>query len=207
VRTRLLPYRLPFFDYARKLDASSNGRLRLAVQLVAAYPDVRVDDIQLRLEAGDEELPIEVAKNGVFVVPVVDRMARHDAQFSINKRRGALRANAMLWPTIARNQWTMRSVRQVAADAGAAIAPLGAWYMTPLLSIAKREHRVSVCGATAGATVKIVQDGAEVAALPMDMKARLLAEQPVFCHAFTGQERYRDSARVVLPEGGQVLIL
>jgi hypothetical protein len=131
VRTRLLPYRLPFFDYARKLDASSNGRLRLAVQLVAAYPDVRVDDIQFRLEAGDEELPIEVAKNGVFVVPVVDRMARHDAQFSINKRRGALRANAMLWPTIARNQWTMRSVRQVAADAGAAIAPLGAWYMTP----------------------------------------------------------------------------
>jgi hypothetical protein len=205
---RLVPYKSPYYDMAHEVEAASVGRVVLAIQLSSPVAGERLDDIRLQLESDDEAIPVDIDKNGLFVVPMVERMARRDdARFSVNKRKGTLLATGVLLPAVPRDGWTVGGVRQITADMRAAIRALAPWYMKPLAAIKAKGHGVSVCAAGAGEALRVVKDGELVATLPLASMARDHARHAVFCHTFSGKEPYEDSSRIVLPEQAQVLLL
>jgi hypothetical protein len=205
---RLVPYKSPYYEMARKIEELSRGRLVLGVQLNPAHPGARVDDVKLRLESDSEVIPVEVDRSGFFVVPMVERMARRDdARFSVNKRKGSLMASLVVLPAVPRNAWTVGGVRQIASDLHAAIGAMAPWYLKPVAVVKARAHGVSVCAASSGANVKVVNAGATVATLALDSAARDHANRAVFCHTFDGKEPYADSSQVVIPDEARVLLL
>lgn len=205
---RLVPYKTPFYEMARKIEELSRGRLVLGIQLRPTNPGGKVDDLKLRLESDSEVIPVEVDRTGFFVVPMVDRMARRDdARFSVNKRKGSLMASAVLLPAVPRNAWTVGGVRQIASDLRAALGAMAPWYLKPMAVVTARGHGVSVCAGNTGADVRVVDAGATVATLPLDMMARDHANRPVFCHTFDGKEPYGDSSQIVIPDEARVLLL
>lgn len=205
---RLVPYKSPYYELARKVEEASLGRLVFAIQLSTSRVGERLDDIRMRLETDDEAIPVEVDKNGLFIVPMVDRMGRRDdARFSVNKRKGTLVASGVLLPAVPGNGWTVGGVRQITSDVHAAIRALAPWYMKPVAAVSAMGHGVSVCSASAGAALKVVNGGETIATLPLSSAARDHAKRPVFCHTFNGKEPYEDSSRIVLPEEARVLLL
>jgi hypothetical protein len=205
---RLVPYKSPYYEMARKIEEASRGRIVLGIQLRPAAPGGRVDDVKLRLESDSEAIPVEVDRSGFFVVPMVERMGRRDdARFSVNKRKGSLVATGVLLPAVPRNAWTVGGVRQIASDLRAAIGAMAPWYLKPVALVKALGHGVSVCAASSGANVSVVNDGATVATLALDSAARDHANRPVFCHTFDGKEPYKDSSQIVIPDEARVLLL
>jgi hypothetical protein len=207
-RTRLVAYRTPYYELARKVDTATRGRVVLAVQLVPARPGGRIDDVRLWLEAdGEEPIAVGVDKAGRFVVPVLARMAERDARFSINKKKGELMANAFLQPAIGKDAWTIGAVRQLTAHARSAIGAVTPWYLKPFGSMRSGRHGVAVCASGPGAAVTIANGDGVVASLPLDTKTQDQMGQPVLCHMFGGDEAYDDSSKVVIPDEAQVMLL
>lgn len=205
---RLVPYKSPCYEMARKIEEVSRGRIVLGIQLRPTNPGGRVDDVKLRLESDSEAIPVEVDRSGFFVVPMVDRMARRDdARFSVNKRKGSLVASGVLLPAVPRNAWTVGGVRQIASDLRAAIGAMAPWYLKPMAVVKARGHGVSVCAASSGINVRVVNDGATVASLPLDSAARDHANRAVFCHTFDGKEPYADNSQILIPDEARVLLL
>jgi hypothetical protein len=206
-RTRLVAYRHPYHDFAKKVQEASHGRLAFALQLLPSKPGVRVDNLQLWLEGNGESVPVRVDEGGLFVVPIRDDIAAQDGQFSVNKKSGQLIAKGVLVPAIARNAWTVGAIRELVADARTAAARLTPWYLKPFGFVAPQGFAVSVCSKEPGAQVVVMQGDAVVATLSTSVKQHDHANQPVFCQKFTGAEPYGQDSRLVIPEAAEVLIL
>jgi hypothetical protein len=206
-RTRLVAYRHPYHDFAKKVQEASHGRLAFAIQLLPSKPGVRVDHLQLWLQGNSEPVPVQVDDAGLFVVPILDDIAAQDGQFSVNKKAGTLTAKGVLVPTIARNGWTVGAVRDLVADARTAVARLTPWYLKPFGFVAPQRFAVSVCSKEPGAQVVVMQGDAVVATLPTSVQEHDHTGQPVFCQRFTGAEPYEQDSRLVIPDEAEVLIL
>lgn len=205
--TRLVPYKDLFYPMAKAVQQHLAGRAALAVQLRAAKVGVRTDDLGVWLEGGGESLPIAPGAHGLYIVPVHDRIAREDGSFAINKHPGDLRANLVLVPTLAPDAWTIGEVQRLLHDIHIAIDPLVPWHLRLLMWVSTRKLGVSVCSLSPSAHVEVV-DGAQVLArFPTSEPARNHANAPVYCHRFTGNERFDARARLVLPEDAQVLLI
>jgi hypothetical protein len=205
---RLVPYKSPYYEMAREVESATGGRLVLGIQLSSLRPRERIDDIKLRLETDAEAVPVEVDKNGLFIVPMLDRMARRDdARFSVNRRKGTLVASGVLLPAVPKDAWTIGGVRQITSDLHTALAAVAPWYLKPMAVLKAWNRGVSVCAPRRGTSLKVVKGAATVATVPLDSAARDHANQAVFCHAFNGKETYEDSSRLVLPDEATVLLL
>lgn len=205
---RLVPYKSPYYEMARKVEAASQGRIVFGIQLSSSQTGGRVDNVRLRLETDDEAVPLEVDKKGLFIVPLLERMARRDdARFTVNKKKGTLTATGVLLPAVPKDAWTVGGLRQITSDVHAAFGALAPWYLKPVAAVKALRHGVSVCAASLGAAVRVVKGGQTLATLPLDTATRDHANQAVFCHAFNGKEAYEDSSRIEIPENAQVLLL
>lgn len=202
-RTRLVSYKEPY-DIAKKVQRATDGRVALGLRLVPSKPGVRVDDIKLWLEGGNDSIPVKVSDGGVFVVPVKDEIAAHDGQFAINKQKGDLTARVVIVPAIDRHAWTLGMVRKSIADAKSAVDEFTPWYQKPF---AMRVNTVSVCTKAAGEPVSITQGGAVVATLQTSDKATNDAGQPVYCQHFKGDEKYDQASVLGIPDDAEVLFL
>ncbi|QNA99283.1 hypothetical protein [Massilia sp. Se16.2.3] len=83
--------------------------------------------------------------DGVFVVPVNERIARENGQFLINKRKEDLSVNLVLVPTLPRDAWTVGAVQSLLADARGAVGKLLPRYQKPVVWAVTRKLAVAVC--------------------------------------------------------------
>lgn len=203
IRTRLVSYKEPY-ELAKKVQASTEGRVALGLRLVPTRPEVRIDDVKLWLESSEESFPIRVSEGGIFVVPVKDEIAARNWQFAINKQKGDLTARVVIIPAVPRNAWTIAMVRKAISDARVAVDKFTPWYQKPF---AMRVHTVSICTKVAGVPVKIVQGESVIATLRTEDKTRNDADQQVYCLHLNGNEQYDQASLLAVPDDAEVLFL
>ncbi len=202
----LAPYKELFYPMAKAVQQELKGRATLAVQLRAARAGVRTDDLSVWLEGGGESLPVRPGEHGLYVVPVEERFAK-DGNFSINKNPKDMRANLVLIPTLAPEAWTIGELRRLLHDVHATMAPLVPWHHRLLSWTFARRLSVSVCSASPLAQVEVRDGSGVLARFPTSEPGRNHANAPVYCHRFTGNEKFDPGARLVLPEDAQVLLI
>lgn len=206
-RTRLVPYADLFYPMAKAVRDTLGGRAALAVQLRGRRQDVRTDDLAVWLQGRHDALEVKPAASGLFVVPVLDRIAEEQGHFLINKRKDDLSVNLVLVPTIAREAWTLGQVRLLLADARGSLGKLLPWYQKPMVWAVTRKLSVSVCSRMRDAAVALVDGEQVLARLPASEELRNYANETVFCRKFSGEEAYPAGSRLVIPEDGEVLLM
>ncbi|MDB5793412.1 MAG: hypothetical protein JWQ80_3436 [Massilia sp.] len=206
-RTRLLPYADLFYPMAKAVQQALGGRAALAVQLRATRQEVRTDDLEIWLEGERDTVPVRPERSGVFVVPVVDRVAIEKGHFLINKRKEDLSVNLVLVPLLAPDGWTIGGVRSLLEDARGAVGRLLPWYQKPVVWAVTRKLSVSVCSRMRDAAVTLVDGDQVVATLAASEELRNYANETVFCRSFNGDEAYPAASRLVIPEDGEVLLM
>lgn len=102
-RARLVPYRELFYPVAKAVQQSLAGRAALAVQLRPTHQTVRTEQLQVWLEGRHEALELAPRADGLFVVPVSDRIAADEGHLLINRRSEDVSVNMVLLPTLARD--------------------------------------------------------------------------------------------------------
>lgn len=202
-RERLVPYKTGYY-YASKVNAASAGRIALALYLRPSKPGLRMQDVRLYLEDGEQMTPVPIREDGIFVYPLSESAAQHDGHLVINTRKGQLTASFALLPTVARDKWSVGTMRQVLGDARAAVKAAVPWLLRPFFFKVKS---ISVCGPEAGMQFALWDGDAAVQTLTADTPAVNDTDKPVFCRHFDGKEKLDDSLRVVLPEKAEVLLL
>jgi len=203
----LAPYKELFYPMAKAVQQGLGGRVSLAVQLRAARAGVRTDDLSVWLEGGGESLPVRAGEHGLYVVPVEDRIARQNGHVSINKNPKDVRANLVLVPTLAPDAWTVGEMQRLLHDVHATMAPLLPWHHRLLSWAFARRLGVAVCSASPLAQVEVHDGSGVVARYPTSEPGRNHANAPVYCHRFNGKEDFDPRARLVLPDGAQVLLI
>ena len=206
-RTRLVPYRDLFYPMAKAVQQALGGRAALAVQLRPTHQAVRVDDLQVWLEGEHETMPVARRADGLFMVPVNERLAEEHGHFLINRRSEDLSVNLVLVPTLPREAWTIGAVRHLLDDARGAVGKLLPWYQTPMVWAVTRKLGVSVCSRLRDVPVDLLDGDRVVATVHTSRELRNHAQETVFCHRFDGREDYPESTRVVIPEDGEVLLM
>jgi len=206
-RTRLVPYRDLFYPMAKAVQQALGGRAALAVQLRPTHQGVRLDDLQVWLEGGNESLPVARQADGLFMVPVNDRMAEDSGHFLINKKTEDLSVNLVLVPTLPREAWTIGAMRHLLDDARGSVGKLLPWYQKPVVWAVTRKLAVSVCSRLRDVPLTLLDGARVVATVRTSEEARNHAQETVFCHRFDGEEAYPESTRVVIPEDAEVLLM
>lgn len=206
-RARLVPYKDVFYPVAKALQQALAGRLALAVQLRPTRQAVAADNIQVWLEGEHEALALAPQPNGLFVVPVSDRIAADEGHLLINRRSEDVSVNMVLLPTLARDAWTIGAMRRLLEDARGAAGKLLPWYQKPMMWAVTRRLAVSVCSRMRDVPVQLLDGERVVATLHTQDESRNYAQETVFCHRFSGGEGYPEGTRVVVPEDGEVLLM
>lgn len=206
-RARLVPYRDLFYPMAKAVQQALNGRAAVAVQLRPTHQAVRLEDVQVWLEGEHDALPVARGADGLFLVPVNDRLAEESGHFLINRRSEDLSVNLVLVPTLPREAWTIGAMRQLLRDARGAVGKLLPWYQKPVVWAATRKLAVSVCSRLRDVPVSLLDGERLVATVHTSLELRNHAQETVFCHRFDGEEDYPESTRVVIPEEAEVLLL
>lgn len=199
-RNRLVAYE-ESYQLAKKVQDASHGRVLLALRPMPGNAQVRLDDLEVTLEANGRSVPVPL-RDGIVPVPVDAQLAAEGAYYFVNKQTADLTVNVVLLPALGRDEWTMGTIRRSIRDARLALASFIPWYQRPF---AATVHTVSVCSAEAGAPVRVLDGEALVATLPTADKTSNDSGRPVFCHHFNGKEHYADSFRVAVPDGAEVL--
>lgn len=206
-RARLVPYRDLFYPMAKAVQQTLNGRAAVAVQLRPTHQAVRLEDVQVWLEGAHEALPVARGPDGLFLVPVNDRLAEESGHFLINRLSEDLSVNLVLVPTLPREAWTIGAMRQLLQDARGSVGKLLPWYQKPVVWAVTRKLAVSVCSRLRDVPVALLDGERVVATVRTSMELRNHAQETVFCHRFDGEEDYPESTRVVIPEEAEVLLL
>ena len=206
-RTRLVPYRDLFYPMAKAVQQTLGGRAALAVQLRPTHQGVRLDDLQVWLEGEHEAMPVVRQADGLFVVPVNDRLAEDGGHFLINKKSEDLSVNLVLVPTLPREAWTIGAMRHLLDDARGSVGKLLPWYQKPVVWAVTRKLAVSVCSRLRDVPLALLDGARVVATVRTSEEARNHAQETVFCHRFDGEEAYPESTRVVIPEDAEVLLM
>lgn len=206
-RTRLVPYADLFYPMAKAVQQALGGRAALAVQLRPTHQGVRLEDVQVWLEGEHEAMPVARQADGLFVVPVNDRLAEDSGHFLINKKSEDLSVNLVLVPTLPREAWTIGAVRHLLADARGSVGKLLPWYQKPVVWAVTRKLAVSVCSRLRDVPLALLDGDRIVATVRTSEEARNHAQETVFCHRFDGEEAYPESTRVVIPEDAEVLLM
>lgn len=207
LRSRLLPYKDVFYPVAKALQQALAGRVALAVQLRPTRQAVAADNIQVWLEGQHEALELAPQPNGLFVVPVSDRIAADEGHLLINRRSEDVSVNMVLLPTLARDAWTIGAMRRLLDDARGAAGKLLPWYQKPMMWAVTRRLAVSVCSRMRDVPVQLLDGERVVATVHTRDESRNYAQETVFCHRFSGGEGYPEGTRVVVPEDGEVLLM
>ncbi|MEH6436135.1 hypothetical protein [Massilia sp. DD77] len=206
-RERLVPYKDLFYPMAKAVRQHLAGRVALGVQLRPAHPGVRTDDLAIWLDGAGRSLPVQLDRHGLYLVPVEDEIAAQDGSFSINKKPSDLRVNLVLVPTVADDAWTIGAVRSLLEDIPRAIDPLVPWHHRLLTWAMTRKLSLSVCSPSSQAHVDVVDGERLLASYPITEATRNHVNAPVYCRRFDGKEPFDARARLVLPEGAQVLFI
>jgi len=206
-RVRLLPYKNLFYPVAKAVQQSLAGRVALAVQLRATRQSLGTDGIQVWLEGAHEALELAPQPNGLFLVPVSDRIAADEGHLSINRRSEEVSVNMVLLPTLARDAWTIGAMRRLLDDARGSVGSLLPWYQKPLMWVVTRRLAVSVCSRMRDVPLQLLDGEREVAVVRTQEELRNYAHETVFCHRFSGDEAFPETTRVVIPEDGEVLLM
>lgn len=206
-RTRLVPYGELFYPMAKAVQQALGGRAALAVQLRPTHQGVRLEDVQVWLEGEHGAMPVARQADGLFVVPVNDRLAEDSGHFLINKKSEDLSVNLVLVPTLPRDAWTIGAVRHLLQDARGSVGKLLPWYQKPVVWAVTRKLGVSVCSRLRDAPLTMLDGDRIVATVRTSEEARNHAQETVFCHRFDGEEAYPESTRVVIPEDAEVLLM
>lgn len=206
-RTRLVPYRDLFYPMAKAVQQALGGRAALAVQLRPTHQAVRLEDVQVWLEGEHEAMPVARGADGLFLVPVNERLAKDRGHFLINKRSEDLSVNLVLVPTLPREAWTIGAMRHLLADARGSVGKLLPWYQKPMVWAVTRKLAVSVCSRMRDVPLTLVDGERVVATVRTSEELRNYAQETVFCHRFDGEEGYPESTRVLIPEDAEVLLL
>lgn len=206
-RTRLVPYRDLFYPMAKAVQQTLGGRAALAVQLRPTHQGVHLDDLQVWLEGEHEAMPVVRQADGLFVVPVNDRLAEESGHFLINKKSEDLSVNLVLVPTLPREAWTIGAMRHLLDDARGSVGKLLPWYQKPVVWAVTRRLAVSVCSRLRDVPLTLLDGARVVATVRTGEEARNHAQETVFCHRFDGEEAYPESTRVVIPEDAEVLLM
>lgn len=206
-RARLVPYRDLFYPMAKAVQQALNGRAAVAVQLRPTHQAVRLEDVRVWLEGEHDALPVARGADGLFLVPVNDRLAEESGHFLINRRSEDLSVNLVLVPTLPREAWTIGAMRQLLQDARGSVGQLLPWYQKPVVWAVTRKLAVSVCSRLRDVPVSLLDGERVVATVRTSTELRNHAQETVFCHRFDGEEDYPESTRVVIPEEAEVLLL
>jgi hypothetical protein len=206
-RTRLVPYRDLFYPMAKAVQQALGGRAALAMQLRPTHQDVRLEDVLVWLEGAHEAMPVARQADGLFVVPVNDRLAEDSGHVLINKKSEDLSINLVLVPTLPREAWTIGAVRRLLDDARRSVGKLLPWYQKPVVWAVTRKLAVSVCSRLRDVPLTLLDGERVVATVRASEELRNYAQETVFCHRFDGEEGYPESTRVVIPEDAEVLLL
>ncbi|OBV39655.1 hypothetical protein [Janthinobacterium psychrotolerans] len=202
-RVRFTAYRDSYLT-AKKVWQVSRGNVVMALRLIPAKLSATIDDVRVALQGDGAPMAIKVGEGGVFIVPINDEIAAQDGSFLVNKGRGELTANMVIQPAVARDAWTMARVAQVLHDARLAVHAITPWYKR---LFASEIRSLAFCAPERGSALQLMQDQQLIATLPMNDAAVNDINQPVYCKAFDGQDKYPGQYRVVLPEQATVLLL
>ncbi len=206
-RSRLVPYRDLFYPMAKAVQHALGGRAALAVQLRPTHQAVRVEEVQVWLAGDHETMPVARRADGLFMVPVNERLAEDHGHFLINRRSEDLSVNLVLVPTLPREAWTIGAMRHLLEDARGAVGKLLPWYQKPMVWAVTRKLGVSVCSRLRDVPVALLDGERVVATVHTSQESRNHAQETVFCHRFDGSEDYPENTRVVIPEDGEVLLM
>lgn len=206
-RARLVPYNELFYPVAKALQQSLAGRAALALQLRPTRQALRSEPLQVWLAGRHDALELAARADGLFVVPVSERIAADEGHLLINRRSEDVSVNMVLLPTLARDAWTIGEMRRLLADARSSAGKLLPWYQKPVMWAVTRRLAVAVCSRMRDVPVQLL-DGAHVlATVRTQDELRNHAQETVFCHRFSGSEGYPEQTRVVVPEDGEVLLM
>jgi len=206
-RVRLVPYKELFYPVSKAVQESLAGRAALAMQLRPTRQAIRTEQLQVWLEGEHEALELAPQANGLFVVPVSDRIAADEGHLLINRRSEDVSVNMVLLPTLAHDAWTIGEMRRLLADARASAGKLLPWYQKPMMWAVTRRLAVSVCSRMRDVAVQLLDGERVVGTVRTHDELRNYAQETVFCHRFSGGEEYPERTRVVVPEDGEVLLM
>lgn len=205
--SRLLPYADLSYPMARAVQETLGERAALGLALRATRQHVRTDDVALWLAGEHDRLPLAARADGVFLVPVIEHIAREGGQFLVNKGEGEVSVNLVLVPTLARDSWTMGAVRALLADARGGLGKHLPWYRKPVLWVVTRKLALAVCSRMRGTELVLREGERVVATLPALEELRNHAHETVFCRRLEGNEGYAPATRLVIPDDAEVLLL
>lgn len=201
-RVRFTAYRDSYLT-AKKVWQVSRGNVVMALRLIPAKLSATIDDVRVALQGDGAPIPIKVGKGGVFIVPLNDDIAEQHGSFLVNKSRGELTASMVIQPSVARDAWTVARVAQVLHDARLAVRAITPWYKRPFASDVQS---LAFCAAEQGSALQLMQGEQLIATIPMSQPAVNDINQPVYCKAFDGEDKYPGHYRVVMPEQASVLL-
>lgn len=202
-RVRFTAYRDSYLT-AKKVWQVSRGNVVMALRLIPAKLSATIDDVRVALQGDGAPIPIKVGEGGVFVVPLNEEIADQRGSFLVNKSKGELTASMVIQPSVARDAWTVARVAQVLHDARLAVRAITPWYKRPFASDVQS---LAFCAQEQGSALQLMQGEQLIATIPMNQPAVNDINQPVYCKAFDGEDKYPGHYRVVMPEQATVLLL
>lgn len=195
-----------FYKAAKILAEATQGRAALALRMSPARKGVDLQDLSVTLSDDQEDIPLSLREHRLMAIPVVERMVER-GEFIVNKPSGAVDARLIGVSNVAPSAWTVGLVRTVIRDVDSAMPALKSqmpWYMRFFVS---GIHAVAFCSPTRGETITLAEQGRVIASFVADQKERDDFDRQVYCHAFSADVNYPDSARIKIDGAAEVIFL
>jgi hypothetical protein len=163
---------------------------------------------KLALQSTERYLPIAVASDGAFELPVLPAAEAKEADLASNQAKGTLAVEMRLHLTTPASALDMATVRRIMRVAQTLRSELLPWYLRWLFP---QIEGVRICSAEAQWQLAWPEQG-QLVAIPLtaDPKDRdpdtLKGQTSKPCTSLSGQERWPDEARLIAPADAELSV-
>ncbi|WP_428506033.1 hypothetical protein [Roseateles sp.] len=163
---------------------------------------------KLAVQHNDGVLPVKLAEDGSFQLPLLPAELGKDADLARNWKRGSASLSASLRLSIRPEQLTMGTVRRIARLAHKLRSEMLPWYLRPLFP---QFEGVRVCSGKPAWELEWREKG-QLLALPLTADPKdvdpdaIKGQAPRSCTVLSGQESWPDEARLIAPPDSRLSV-
>lgn len=210
------PAMLPYAMLNRvltQLQTVGEGLVRLDFKLLPKDDQKPLVNPKLALSSEDRYIPIPVAADGGFVLPLLPQAQAKDAEVASNQAKGSMRIQGLLEINAKPEELDMKLVRRimrVGHTLRTEMLPIYLRWLTPQI------EGLKICSPQAGWQLEW-PEGGQTLTLPLEAlppsKAPAVKKNGKnepdprpFCTVLSGQERWPDAAKLVAPANSKLSV-
>ncbi|MDC8783598.1 DUF2987 domain-containing protein [Roseateles koreensis] len=205
----IMPY-AEMNEVLTKLQRVGEGLVRLDFKVMSKDTKKPVLTAKLALATDERYLPIPLAADGTFSLPLLPEDQAKNAELATNQTKGSLHIMGTLELTVTADQLDMKTVRRMMRVGHSLRTEMLPFYLRWMMP---QVEGVRICSPAAAWQLEW-PEGQQTMALPLAADPQEKdphqekSQTPLrpFCTVLSGQERWPDSARLISPAGSKLSV-